>query len=59
MDTDGSNVRRLTRLAGTKRLPVWSPDGKRIMFSVDGDGSSRIFVMNEDGSNPRVVGRAE
>jgi len=45
VDIDGSNVRRLTTRGGAG--PVWSPDGRQIMFSA-GDA---IHVMNTDGSS--------
>jgi Tol biopolymer transport system component len=32
--------------------PAWSPDGSRIAFTSDRDGSLDIFVMNADGSGP-------
>jgi TolB protein len=36
-------------------LPVFSPDGKQVVFSATAEGASApdIFVMNADGSNPR------
>jgi Tol biopolymer transport system component len=50
MDPDGSNVRQLTSgYADTE--PTWSPDGARIAFK-RGDN---LFVMNVDGSDPRVL----
>ena len=38
--------------------PAWSPDGKLIAFEQLGDGDmvpATAYVMNADGSNPRVV----
>lgn len=46
MKPDGSQVTKLTD-GGTDRNPVYSPDGKRIMFSRSND----IYVMKADGSN--------
>jgi TolB protein len=39
--------------------PVWSPDGKRIAFVSDRDGSAfgNLYVANADGSNPRQITR--
>lgn len=51
MNTDGSNVTRLTNLPGIKESPVFSPDGGRIAFVSYVEGSDQIFVMNMDGSN--------
>ncbi len=53
MEADGSDVQRLTALAGS---PRWSPDGKKIAFVrglgiVDGIYVANIYVMNADGTN--------
>jgi TolB protein len=57
MNVDGSGVQRLTWSDREGSFPCWSPDGTRIVFGVD-DGlpSEAIFVMNSDGSAPRLVG---
>ena len=51
MDSAGGNVRRLTRDASIDARPSWSPDGRRIAFQSDRDGSFEIHVMDADGSN--------
>ncbi|MBI5081146.1 MAG: PD40 domain-containing protein [Chloroflexi bacterium] len=51
LNTDGSDLKRLTFHAGLDLEPAWSPDGKRIAFVSDRDGSGDIFVMNADGTN--------
>ncbi len=59
MDTDGSNVRRLTDVPGYDGGPFFSPDGKRICwrrFSPDG-ATAEIMTMNVDGSDPRQLTR--
>jgi len=44
---------------GHKRwLPAngsWSPDGRRIVFGSNRDGNGEIYVMNADGTAPRIV----
>jgi TolB protein len=54
MNADGTNLTRLTDLAGDETLPAWSPDGDRIAFAFDdlGDPHFRtgIAVANADGS---------
>jgi TolB protein len=48
---DGTGLRKLTRHAGGNYSPVWSPDGKRIVFGSDRKHSDLmdIYVMNADG----------
>lgn len=55
---DGSGARpdqarRLTFAEGNDLAPIFSPDGKRIVFESNRDGNSEIYVMNVDGSNQR------
>ena len=51
MDADGSNPQQLTTSSGNDFAPAWSPDGPRIYFSSNRDGSQiHVFVMNADGT---------
>lgn len=52
IDASG-RVRNLTRDAATDYDVSWSPDGKRIAFSSDREGSPDVFVANADGSGVR------
>ena len=52
MDTDGSNMTRLTNNSTADSDPNWSPDGSKIIFVATRDGNSEIYVMNVDGSSP-------
>jgi dipeptidyl aminopeptidase/acylaminoacyl peptidase len=45
VDIDGSRVRELTSGAHRDSSPVWSPDGKRIAFLSDRDGTDQLHVM--------------
>ena len=53
MDSDGSNIRRLTHNSAWDGGPSWSPDGRHLAFVSDRDGNAEIYVMDSDGSNPR------
>ena len=55
---DGSERRRLTRNGeqyGLHVNPVWSPDGTRIAFASNRDGSRALYTMAADGSDIRNV----
>ncbi|HLL84472.1 MAG TPA: hypothetical protein VK420_17540, partial [Longimicrobium sp.] len=43
-------ARRLTAFHRDDWSPRWSPDGRRIAFLSNREGSDRIYVMNADGS---------
>jgi len=56
---DGS-VKALTRRKGPDNSPAISPDGKQIAYvgfddEYQGYQITRLYVMNRDGSNPRLV----
>ena len=45
VDSSGSRLRELTNGNWRDASPVWSPDGKRIAFLSDRDGSNQLHVM--------------
>ena len=45
VDVDGTRARELTSGTWRDSQPVWSPDGKRIAFMSDRDGTSQLHVM--------------
>jgi Tol biopolymer transport system component len=55
MSPDGSGRVRLTNNAAHDAYADWSPDGQRIVFYSDRDGSGNkdreIYSMNADGSD--------
>jgi TolB protein len=46
MNSDGTNVRRLTDNPSTDTMPSFSPDGKRIAFVSTRDGDHEIYLMD-------------
>jgi Tol biopolymer transport system component len=48
---DGSAVLRLSPTAGHINDFSWSPDGKRVVFDLDGD----LYVVGAQGSNPQQL----
>ncbi|MCC6862814.1 MAG: PD40 domain-containing protein [Bryobacterales bacterium] len=54
--SDGTGLRQLTDGAYWDRKPVWSPDGKQIVFSsTRGGGRWGIWLINVDGSGLRQL----
>jgi Tol biopolymer transport system component len=49
----------LTRRAGYDAAPIWSPDGKWIVFASDRDGPVNIYVMNALGREVRLLSRPD
>ena len=52
-NADGSNKINLTNNSANDIQPALSPDGKKIAFVSDRDGSWEIYIMNSNGSNLR------
>lgn len=55
VDVTGSQIRQLTQLAGSNEDPSWSPDGRLLAFSSTRGGRPQIYVMDADGSAPRLA----
>ena len=53
MDSDGTNITRLTKQDSSDMSPSWSPDGSKIAFISDMHGQmfTNIYVMDSDGTN--------
>ena len=49
IDADGRNQLQLTRGPKADRSPEWSPDGSRLAFLSDRDGTTQIYVIDPAG----------
>ncbi|MBV9209842.1 MAG: PD40 domain-containing protein, partial [Acidobacteria bacterium] len=57
-DSLGQVTTRLTNNTWEDQDPVWSPDGRKILFvsnRLGGDTNHQIFEMNADGTNQRSL----
>jgi eukaryotic-like serine/threonine-protein kinase len=52
MEADHGTARRFTLGAKTEFDPVWSPDGRRIVFSTDRNGSYDLYEKLSTGAGP-------
>jgi Tol biopolymer transport system component len=52
---DGKSRRQLTSGQSNNMAPVWAPDGERLMFYSDRDGSLELYEMNVDGGDIRPI----
>jgi TolB protein len=51
VNVDTGKITRLTQDQGDNEEPTFSPNGRLLIFSSQRTGTSRLFVMNADGSN--------
>ena len=54
--TDGTGETRLTQTPEAEGQPDWSADSKEIRYTVFAGDSSRIFSIEPDGKNQRLIG---
>jgi TolB protein len=54
-----TDIRRLTQDQGNNEHPTFSPDGNLVVFSSTRTGESKLYVMNADGSNQRLISRGK
>jgi TolB protein len=54
MNADGTNRVQVTNVAGFEAAPRWSPDGTRVAYDADRNGSRGIYVKNADGTGAEV-----
>ena len=48
----GGEARQLTTNAAFDSHPIWSPDGKKIAFESDREGSLDVYIMDAKGGTP-------
>jgi TolB protein len=51
IDANGSHLQRLTEKARPWFAPIWSPDGKQILFVME----SELWIVDADGRNQRKI----
>lgn len=54
MNADGSDQRRDTSIPGL-RVGLWSPDGKRVIFSKERDETNSLYLAGSNGENERKL----
>lgn len=60
LDSDGGGHRALTEGRGLAHSPRWSPDGARIAYISNHEGSSQLYVMDLDsGRSKRLTRQVE
>lgn len=53
VNRDGSNLRLLyTHESLDTYTPAWSPDGQKIVFTLDPGGIAEVYIINIDGTGP-------
>ncbi|MGH7639241.1 MAG: TolB family protein, partial [Gemmatimonadaceae bacterium] len=55
----GGKATRITDGLPFDAQPRWSPDGKKIAYVTDKDGSDDVWVIDADGKNPKQVTRSD
>ncbi|MFW6139613.1 MAG: TolB family protein [Spirochaetota bacterium] len=55
VNSDGTNLKKLTDNSSVDFSPTWSPDGDKIVFVSDRSGKFELYTMNADGSDQKLI----
>src|SRR5690242_12813889 len=55
----GGKATRITSGMGWDQQPRYSPDGSKIVFVSDRNGSKNVWIANADGTRPHIVTKSE
>jgi TolB protein len=56
VDPESGDAKNLTRSPKSReRYPSWSPDGKRVAFNSDRDGTHNLYLIDVEGTNLRQL----
>jgi Tol biopolymer transport system component len=63
IDVESRDVTPIVRARGRELSPTWSPDGRKLIYSSDRDGSSELYMVDLDDSTcvalTNLIGGAE
>ena len=59
MPTGGGNATQLTFAIAHDIAPAWSPDGKRVAFGSNEGGAHRVWMVDADGGNRRLLAKTQ
>jgi TolB protein len=48
---DGTQLTKLTSHPGTDHLPMWSPEGKKLLFTSEREDGEAMFMIDVDGTS--------
>ncbi len=57
INPESGKIERLTQDQGNNEHPSFSPDGNLVVFSSTRTGESKLYIMNADGTNQRLISR--